>query len=273
MQALNDHREAKIGWCHSRHIEKGRTCDLGFDIPEGKETARQAVMLNRVEEELPSTSDIAKAENTMLKEIMENAAKSMKNLIVQLEGKSSEDLPMHKLPGLNKQLRSIRGALKIEMVKTVKLEQHLMREECKFEEIRNIPDYNDDMREDFWKQIAELNNELKVRQESIHLRKGRLTNQITSFKEMIAKVLDKDISLPEKIKTLFQEQGIMICFHSHSYWNGYWRSGRSFAYWWCWCNWRHRLASAKGRKRCKRVDKKQTQSLGIPFGKIKSKSS
>ena len=35
-------------------------------------------------------------------------------------------------------------------------------------------------------------------------------NQITSFKEMIANVLDKDTSLGEKIRTLFREQGIMI---------------------------------------------------------------
>ena len=31
-----------------------------------------------------------------------------------------------------------------------------------------------------------------------------------SFKETIAKVLDKDISLAKKIRTLFREQGIMI---------------------------------------------------------------
>ena len=48
------------------------------------------------------------------------------------------------------------------------------------------------------------------RQESIDLLKGRLKNQITSFKETIAKVLDKDTSLAEKILTLFREQGIMI---------------------------------------------------------------
>ena len=33
---------------------------------------------------------------------------------------------------------------------------------------------------------------------------------ITSFKETIAKVLDKDTSLAEKILTLFREQGITI---------------------------------------------------------------
>ena len=55
-----------------------------------------------------------------------------------------------------------------------------------------------------------MNDELAIRQESINLLKGRLRNQITSFKETIAKVLDKDTSLAEKIRTLFREQGITI---------------------------------------------------------------
>ena len=49
-----------------------------------------------------------------------------------------------------------------------------------------------------------------IRQESIDLLKGRLKSQITKFKETIAKVLDKDTSLGEKIRTLFREQGITI---------------------------------------------------------------
>ena len=51
---------------------------------------------------------------------------------------------------------------------------------------------------------------MKVRQESINLLKDRLKNQITSFRETIAKVLDKDTLLAEKIRTLFREQGITI---------------------------------------------------------------
>ena len=66
------------------------------------------------------------------------------------------------------------------------------------------------MREDITKQIDNLNDELKVRQESIDLVKGRLKSQITSFIETIAKVLDKETSFGEKIKTLFREQGITI---------------------------------------------------------------
>ena len=55
-----------------------------------------------------------------------------------------------------------------------------------------------------------LNDELKARLESINLPEGRLTNQITSFKETIVKVLEKDTLLAEKIRTLFEEQGITI---------------------------------------------------------------
>ena len=66
------------------------------------------------------------------------------------------------------------------------------------------------MNEDITKRIDDLNEDLKVRQESIDILKGRLRNQITSCKETIAKVLDKDTSLGEKIQTLFREQGITI---------------------------------------------------------------
>ena len=66
------------------------------------------------------------------------------------------------------------------------------------------------MREDITKRIDALNDELATRQESIDLLKGRLKNQIMSFKETIAKVLDQDTSLGEKIRTLFREHGITI---------------------------------------------------------------
>ena len=66
------------------------------------------------------------------------------------------------------------------------------------------------MKEDITKRHDDLNDELVIRQESINLLKGRLKNQIMSFLVTIAKVLDKDTSLGEKIRTLFREQGITI---------------------------------------------------------------
>ena len=61
------------------------------------------------------------------------------------------------------------------------------------------------MREDITKRTERLNDDLKVRQESIDLLKGSLKNQIASFKETITKVLNKDTSLAEKIRTLLSE--------------------------------------------------------------------
>ena len=91
------------------------------------------------------------------------------------------------------------------------MEEHIAKEHRKLEEFREYPgEYDDTMKEDITKRIDALNDELVIRQESINLLKGRLKSQITSFKEMIAKVLDKDTSLDEKFRTLFREQGIMI---------------------------------------------------------------
>ena len=55
-------------------LGKGGLRNLGFDIPKGKVTARQAVILNKDTEELPSESDITRADDTELQEIEEKAS-------------------------------------------------------------------------------------------------------------------------------------------------------------------------------------------------------
>ena len=91
------------------------------------------------------------------------------------------------------------------------MEERIAKERRKIEEFREYPElYDDALKEDITKRIDNLNEDLKVRQESIDLLKGRLKDQITSFCETISKVLGKDTSLAEKIQTLFREQGITI---------------------------------------------------------------
>ena len=55
-------------------LGKNRLRNLGFDIPRGKVTVLQAVMLNKAAEELPSESDITKVDDTELQEIVEKAS-------------------------------------------------------------------------------------------------------------------------------------------------------------------------------------------------------
>ena len=96
-------------------------------------------------------------------------------------------------------------------MKKVEFEEHITKERQKLKEFQEYPgEYDDAMKEDITKRIDALNDKLATRQESINLLKGRLKNQITRVKETIAKVLDKDTSLSEKIRTLFREQGITI---------------------------------------------------------------
>ena len=54
-------------------LGKNRLHKLGFNIPVGSITARQDVMLNKAVEELPSESDITKADDIELQEIVEKA--------------------------------------------------------------------------------------------------------------------------------------------------------------------------------------------------------
>ena len=192
-------------------LGKSRLRRLGFNIPVGSITARQAVMLNKAAEELPFESDITKADDIELQESVEKAL----GIISQIKDVQTdrEDLfkhPLCELLGLDKQLRSIRGSLKVEVAKKVELDGHIEMEKIKLGEIKDYPSYTKKQHKELIKRLDKLNDELKVRQESIDLLKGRLRNQITSFKETIAKVLDKDTSLGKKIRTLFREQGITI---------------------------------------------------------------
>ena len=136
---------------------------MGFEVPMG------GLILQQVSEVEDFMSSIDDADEIGFQEI----AKSMKNLISQMS--QTDDLfehPLCELSGLDKQLRSIRGSLKVEAAKKVQLEEHIKKENCKLERIREYPGvYDDGIQEDITKQINKLNDELKVRQESIDLLK------------------------------------------------------------------------------------------------------
>ena len=113
-------------------LGKNRLRRLGFNIPVGKLMARQAVMLNKAAEELSSESDITGADDIELQEIAEKVL----GIISQIKDfqTDTEDLfehPLRELLGLDKQLRSIRGSLKVEVAKKVELEEHITKRASK----------------------------------------------------------------------------------------------------------------------------------------------
>ena len=89
-------------------LGKIRLHRLGFIIPVGKVTAQQAVMLNKAAEELPSESDITRADDIELQEIAEKASDTISQIKdVQTDTEDLFEHPLRELLGLDKQLRTI----------------------------------------------------------------------------------------------------------------------------------------------------------------------
>ena len=119
-------------------------------------------------------------------------------------------LPLRELEGLDKQLRTIRGSLKVAIAKRIDLEGRIKHEERKLNEIQD-PKYSDDQRDMIEGRIKRLRGELTERNKEIDILKGEASKQINQIRGSITKFLDKETgTLGERIRTLFKEQGITI---------------------------------------------------------------
>ena len=119
-------------------------------------------------------------------------------------------LPLRELEGLDKQLRTIKGSLKVAIAKRVDLNARIEHEERKLSEVQD-PAYSDDQRDMIEGRIKRLRGELTERNKKIDILKGEASKQINQIRESITKFLDKELgTLGERIRTLFKEQGITI---------------------------------------------------------------
>ena len=119
-------------------------------------------------------------------------------------------LPLRELEGLDKQLRTIKGSLKVAIAKRIDLEGRIKHEERKLNEIQDRK-YSDDQRDMIEGRINKLRGELTERNEEIDILKGEASKQINQIRGSITKFLDKEMgTLGERIRTLFKEQGITI---------------------------------------------------------------
>ena len=112
---------------------------MGYNIAKTNLKPRFVLDLLEKQAELPSSSEIAKADDIELEEIAEKAS----DIISQIKDvqTNTDDLFKHPLPellGLDKQLRSIRGSLKVEVAKKVQLDGHIEMEKMKLAEIYSL---------------------------------------------------------------------------------------------------------------------------------------
>ena len=115
-------------------------------------------------------------------------------------------LPLRELEGLDKQLRTIKGSLKVAIAKRVDLNARIEHEERKLSEVQD-PAYSDDQRDMIEGRIKRLRGELTERNKEIDILKGEASKQINQIRGSITKFLDKETG------TLGERTGNNNCVH------------------------------------------------------------
>ena len=109
---------------------------------------------------------------------------------------------------MDKQLRTVKGSLKVAIAKRIDLEGRIKHEERKLNEIQD-PKYSDDQMIEG--RLRKLRGELTERNKEIDILKGEASKQVNQIRESITKFLDKETgTLGERMRILFKEQGITI---------------------------------------------------------------
>ena len=107
-----------------------------------KVTARQAEMLNKAAEELPSASDITRVDDIELQEIAEKASDIISQIKdIQTDTDDLFEHPLRELLGLDKQCRTIRGSLKVEVAKSLSWKSALLKSIASSRNFKNIPEF------------------------------------------------------------------------------------------------------------------------------------
>ena len=189
--------------------------------PYKKQYKRARGKIRKLDENLderPKTIESPSTTDAEAIEMIEVTSKDIDTMLKDVEQDTSfiepserdKLLPLRELEGLDKQLRTIKGSLKVAIAKRVDLEAHIKQEERKLNEIQD-PKYSDDQRDMIKGRINKLRGELTERNKEINILKGEASKQINQIRESITKFLDKETgTLGERIRTLFKEQGITI---------------------------------------------------------------
>ena len=188
--------------------------DIRPDQPRYKNAREEARKLNEKLNERSKTLESSYTTDVEAIELMDMTSKDIGGLEQETSfiepSERDKLLPLRELQGLDKQIRTIKGSLKVAIAKRVDLEDRIKHEENKLNEIQE-PIYSDDQRKMVEDRIKKLRDELNERNEEINILKGEASKQINQIKESITQFLDKEMgTLGERIRTLFKEQGITI---------------------------------------------------------------
>ena len=196
----------------------GFTSITDEDINPYKKAREDVMKLNENLDERSKAIESSSTADAEAIEMIEMTSKDIDTTVKDVEQDTSfiepserdKLLPLRELEELDKQLRTIKGTLKVAIAKRIDLEGRIKHEERKLNEIQD-PKYSDDQRDMIEGRINKLRGELTERNKEIDILKGEASKQINQIKESITKFLDKETgTLGERIRTLFKEQGITI---------------------------------------------------------------
>ena len=214
--------------------------DIGFDADKPKSGTKSKIPKKRMEQieqyidemydntkqfatrelnELPTNED--NQDNIMLQDIItkneiatDNSMKLIETSLTEIGADVSTQtsgLTLRELEGLDKELRTISGSLRLAIAKSMAKQVDINKENRKLEEMANDETYSDEQREEVQARLQKFQDEQKAISDQIRILKGRYSNQIYQIRESIMKFLDKETgTLGERIRTFFKEQGITI---------------------------------------------------------------
>ena len=126
------------------------------------------------------------------------------------EASQNTDLNMREFLGIYKALQDIKGELLNNTSKLTEINKRIKRDTKKLKEVENDPTYSDEQRQQYKDRLDDLNTEKQARLEILSQNRKDLQTHVARIKQTLEKVLDKNTSLAERIRTLFREQGITI---------------------------------------------------------------
>ena len=159
---------------------------------------------SKLKSELPTDLQM---ESILLKELLSLA----EDIHVKTqEASPNTSLDMQEFLGIDKALQSIQGELLKDTSKLTEIDKRIKRDAKKLEEVENDPTYTDERRQLYRDRLDDLNTEKQARLEIVSQNRKYIQTQVARIKLTIEKVLDQNISLAERIRTLFREQAITI---------------------------------------------------------------
>ena len=126
------------------------------------------------------------------------------------EASQQTSLDMREFLATDKALQSIQGELLNNTSKLTEINKRIKRDTKKLEEVENDPGNTNKQRQLYRDRLDDLNTKKQTRLEILSQNRKDLQTQVARIKQTIAKVLDQDTSLAERIRTLFRERGITI---------------------------------------------------------------